>query len=184
MMKHLIKYTQETFAFEPFRETQEDKFLLVDFQTRENYNNHKKQSFCDCYYMIEELYRDSCKSSCKSSDEKSSIMYGMSFSNEQIPDNCPEMIVPLIEEPSRVMMCCFLDKNKKRVKIGIEFYSDYNVDWYNRCLDEYGCECLSRYASRYFKDGPYLFLDMGCDEEEDAVINVQIWNFAIKNPPE
>ena len=54
-MKHLIKYTQETVAFEPFIETQEDKFLLVDFQTRENYNHHKKQSFLVLYDMINNL---------------------------------------------------------------------------------------------------------------------------------
>ena len=93
------------------------------------------------------------------------------------------MKVSLIEEPSRVMMCRFLDKNEKRVKIGIEFYSNYNGDCYINELN--GLECLDRYACKHFKNGPYLFDGMeGGSEKKDAVLNVPVLKFAIKNSPE
>ena len=178
MTKHLIRYTQDTIMFEPLRETCEDKFLLVDFQTKENYNNHKKQSFRALYYMINKL--------CSQSDEASGIYY-ISFYHGEVPDNCPEIIAPLMEKPSCVRMCYFRDDKKNQVKIGIEFYSKYNEHCYHNQDNNDGLECLEIYADIYLKNGPYKFgyLESG-GTKNDIVFDVPIStrSFAIKNPPE
>ena len=176
-MKHLITFTQETVTFDPLRETQEDKFLLVDFQTRENYNHHKKQSFRALYYMINKLY--------SKSNELSGI-YDTIFSNEKIPDNCPELVAPLIEEPSCVMMCRFFDMFKNVLKCGVEFYSKYNANYYS--CHNYSSEnlLLAVKARDYFVNNkPCRFIGFeSVGTKNDIVFDVKILDFMIKNPPE
>ena len=84
----------------------EEKFILVEFQTKENFNRHKNQSFID---IINKMWFDPQIPCIPHSDR--------CFSNEKPPDNCQEIIAPMIEEPSHVIICQFLDKNWNEVEL-------------------------------------------------------------------